>query len=96
MGSPALAAPILRYVQWTPMSPAESEDDPKLRERLDIGLDVAGVAEVGFASRADLEAYLAHRDRAAVRADLEEFADLEASLMVLTSEVTMKATAALR
>jgi hypothetical protein len=43
-----------------------------------------------------MEAYLGHPDRAAVAADLAEFADLEASLMLATNEVTMKATRRLR
>jgi hypothetical protein len=74
-----------------------SAADPGIRERIDIGLgDVAGVAEVGFASRSDMEEYLAHADREVIRRDLAEFADLERSLMVATNEVTMKAPAALR
>jgi hypothetical protein len=97
MSSPELAPLILRYVHYTPMATTETgDDDPKLRERLDIGLKVAGIAELGFASRADLEAYLAHPEREAVSRDLYGFADPERSLTVLTNEVTMKAPAALR
>jgi hypothetical protein len=98
MGSPDLAALAMHYVHYTPLTPADTGDaDATVREWLDQGLtDVAGVASVGFASRADMEAYLGHPDRAAVAADLAEFADLEASLMLATNEVTMKATRRLR
>ncbi len=94
MSSPELAGLVMHYVHHTPFTPADTgEDDETVREWLDQGLtDVAGVASVGFASRADLEAYLGHPDRAAVAADLAEFADLDASLLVATNEVTMKAT----
>lgn len=93
MGSPELAAMAMHYVHYTPMTPADTgEADETVREWLDRGLtDVAGVASVGFASMADMEAYLGHPDRAAIGADLAEFADLDASLMVATNEVTMKA-----
>jgi hypothetical protein len=91
MSSTELGNLVLRYTHCTPMTPG---DDPAIAERLDIGLGwVAGVASVGFASREDMERYLGHPDRAAIRADLEEFADLSGSVMVATNEVTMKATA---
>jgi EthD domain-containing protein len=98
MSSPELAHLILRYAHCEPMSVGETgESDPSIRERIDIGLgDVAGIAEVGFASRSDMEAYLRHPDREAVRRDLEAFADLDRSVMVATNEVTLKASAALR
>jgi hypothetical protein len=96
MSSPELAALTMHYVHYTPLTPADTGEET-VREWLDQGLtDVAGVASVGFASRADMEAYLGHPDRAAVGADLAEFADLDASLMVATNEVTMKATRQLR
>ena len=98
MRSPELARLVLRYAHSEPMSIEETGDgDANIRERIDIGLgDVVGIAEVGFACAADMAAYLAHPARAAVRADLEEFADLTRSVMVATNEVTMKASAALR
>jgi hypothetical protein len=98
MSSPELAELAMHYVHYTPLTPADTGDgDETVREWLDQGLtDVAGVASVGFASRADMEAYLGHPDRAAVGADLAEFADLDASLMLATNEVTMKATRRLR
>jgi hypothetical protein len=98
MSSPELARLITRYAHNEPMSTAETgEQDAHIRERIDVGLtDVVGVAEVGFASRADMQAYLGHPDRAAVRQDLEEFADLSTSIMVATNEITMKADSRLR
>ena len=98
MSSPELARLVIRYSHNTPMSLEETgESDPHIRERIDIGLgDVVGIAEMGFASAADMAAYLGHPARAAVRADLEGFADLGRSVMVATNEVTMKAPAALR
>jgi hypothetical protein len=100
MSSPELAGLVLRYVQCTPMSLGgegeQSSDAPAIQERLDIGLtDVAGVAQVGFASGADMETYLSHPDREAIGRDLAEFADLERSVLVATNEVTMKASALL-
>jgi hypothetical protein len=98
MSSPELARLVIRYAHNEPMSVSETgEADPTIRERIDIGLGhVAGIAEVGFASRSDMEAYLRHPDRQAIRSDLEEFADLDRSVMVAANEVTMKASAALR
>jgi hypothetical protein len=101
MSSPELAELVVRYGQCTPMSLGEEgeqpPDAPAIRERLEIGLtDVAGVAQVGFASWADMETYLSHPDREAISRDLAEFADFERSVLVATNEVTMKASSLLR
>ncbi len=98
MSSPPLAGLLLRYAHCTPMALADEVDEPEdasaVRNRLEVGLtDVAGVAQVGFASWADMEAYLSHPDRKAIASDLAEFADLERSVLVATNEVTMKASA---
>ncbi|CAB4928917.1 unannotated protein [freshwater metagenome] len=99
MRSPALAEYVIQYSHNTPLASDETGDaDAATRERLTIGslTDVAGIAQVGFASWSDMEAYLSHPDREAIRDDLAEFADLGRSVMVAANEVTMKATALLR
>lgn len=95
MRSEDLSRLVLRYAHNHPVPlEAAGESEMSVRDRIDQGIaDVGGIVEVGFASRADMEAYLQHPDRAAIRADLERFVDLERSIFVATNEVTMDARA---
>lgn len=53
--------------------------------------EFAGVMELGFASVADRDAYLAHPDRAGLADDLATFTDPARTVLVATNEVTMAA-----
>jgi hypothetical protein len=91
MRSSELSSLVLRYAHNHPVAVAAADvSHSTVKDRIDQGLgDVGGVAELGFASRHDLETYLAHRARDGVRADLEQFVDLERTVIVATNEVTM-------
>jgi hypothetical protein len=82
---------IIKYAHNLPAPMAlTGEGDQNVRERIDLGLtDVAGITELGFASRSDMETYLAHPARDGLREDLEQFADLDRTIIVATNEVTM-------
>jgi hypothetical protein len=92
MRSASLAGLVLRYSHNHPIAhEAAGESDANVHTRIDQGLvEVLGVAELGFASLADLDAYVRHPDRGAVIDDLAEFVDLERSLLLATNEVTME------
>jgi hypothetical protein len=82
---------VLRYSHNHPIE-QDAVDDGNLdvRTRISIGLtDIAGVAEIGFASVADLAAYLALPSRRTIGEDLETFVDLARSEFVATNEVVM-------
>jgi hypothetical protein len=97
MRSNAMAGLLTKYVHNHPVPvDAVSGEDASIQERITTGLQgVAGVAEVGFASRADLRTFLAHEDRRGLRADLEQFCAVDELILVETDEVTMDARTSL-
>ena len=91
MRSEELARLIIKYAHNHAVGlDAAGEAESGVKERIGIGLsDVIGVSELGFATRADMVAYLRHPAREGIRADLEQFVDLARTVIVATNEVTM-------
>jgi hypothetical protein len=91
MRSEELARLIIKYAHNHPVPlDAAGDAEATVRERIDLGLaDVSGVTELGFASRADMVAYLGHPAREGIRKDMQEFVDLARTIIVATNEVTM-------
>jgi hypothetical protein len=87
MRSADLTRPVLSYVHNHPIAAAAA--DEALGDTVAMGLQVSGIAELGFASKADLRAYLAHPRRAAVRPASTEFVDAAKTVAIATGEVTM-------
>lgn len=86
MRHPALPELLTRYVHNRAVAP-ESEPPPG------SFAEFAGVVELGFASIADRDAYLAHPDRAGLADDLATFTDPARTILVATNEVTLVARA---
>ena len=81
---------VLRYSHNVPVGvDAISGDTPDLRARVDVGLHVAGVMEIGFASNDDLADFVADPAFAETVQHLKTFVDLERSTFVMTNEVVM-------
>ncbi|MEV4420953.1 EthD domain-containing protein [Patulibacter sp. NPDC049589] len=91
MGDVPLRAPLLRYVHDVvlPIGPGEVVEATERSRPEGVLADVAGVAELGFASAAARASYLSHPGRKAVVADLAEFADLDRLLLIATNEVVL-------
>lgn len=82
MRSAALPELLTRYVHNRGVAP---EAEPPA----DSFAEFAGVAELGFASVADRDAYLAHPDRAGLAEDLATFTDPSRTVLVATNEITL-------
>jgi hypothetical protein len=90
MRSDELMGLACKYVHNHPVVVEQTGDeDTSIRERIETGLQVAGVAEMGFASRADMIRFLGHPARLGVRQDLERFSAIDGLIMVAANEVTM-------
>ena len=91
MGTQAMSAMLTKYVHNHPVrADALSADDGSIRDRLDTGMQaIAGVAELGFASRTDLRLFLSHPGRRGFRNSLSSFCAVDEMIMVETNEVTM-------
>lgn len=91
MGDAALRAPLLRYVHdlVLPVGPGEVVEATERSRPQGALADVAGVAELGFASPAARAAYLSHPGRATAVRDLAEFADLDRLILIATNEVVL-------
>jgi hypothetical protein len=87
MRSHALSAPIRRYVHHHPVAQAAADD--ALAGTVAMGLQVSGIAELGFASLADVRSYLGSSERSALLGDLADFTDPARTVAIATNEVTM-------
>lgn len=89
--SPGMSGMLTKYVHNHPVSvDALSEEDGSIRNRLGTGMQaIAGVAELGFASRQDLRSFLAHPDRRGFNDELSTFCAIDRMIMVEANEVTM-------
>jgi hypothetical protein len=93
MRSDDLMALVRKYFHNHPVGVEDTaDDDASIQERIRTGLpSVAGVAEMGFASRGDLVRYLGHPARRGLGEHLRSFAAVDQSVIVETNEVTMDA-----
>lgn len=83
---------LLRYVHNHPVvTDAVDERDEGVRDRIERGLSsrVAGVAELAFASSADLSLFLASPKREELLPDLRAFADLDRAIALCVNEVVL-------
>jgi hypothetical protein len=93
MRSDDLMSLVRKYLHNHPIGVGDTRDgDASIQERIRTGLPaVAGVAEMGFASREDLVRYLRHPARRGLGEHLRGFAAVDQSVIVETNEVTMDA-----
>jgi hypothetical protein len=87
MRSHVLSTSILNYVHNHPVTPAASEE--ALAGTVSMGLHVSGIAEMGFASLADMRAFLGDRERKRLGGELGQILDPSRTVTVATNEVTM-------
>jgi hypothetical protein len=84
-----LARPLTKYTHNHLLAP-EEVDSSAVRDRARRGArGFTGVAEIGFASRDDLVAFLRHPARDGAADDLATFCAIDQIALVETNEVTM-------